>query len=145
MRNHEGHRHLTIVRFPQPATGLPFNSHRMLTAFGESSIINDPVLDLAQMEQSRQRLLTNHTQERTVFRGRNRDEVMQRLMSSAKVTRIDASRDRLDAFTFASQEQAGDVVAQRLYAIGMIKFFAQQGQVIFKTLCTSRSPIAGMS
>src|SRR5215510_15894594 len=85
----------------------------------------------------RQRLLTNHTQERAVIPGCNRDEVMQRLMSSANVTGIDASRDRLDAFTFASQEQAGDVVAQRLYAIGMIKFFAQQGQVIFKTLCTS--------
>jgi len=61
-------RWLFRVADPQPATGLPFNSHRMLTAFGESSIINDLVLDLAQIEQSRQRLLTNHTQERTVIR-----------------------------------------------------------------------------
>jgi hypothetical protein len=106
----------------------------MLTPFGETGIINNPALDLTQMEHGRQSILSNRTQQRTITPGRGRDEVMQRLMFGTDMTGIKSCCHRLDAFALAGQKQAREVTTQRLDAVGMIEFVAQQIQVVLKTL-----------
>jgi hypothetical protein len=106
----------------------------MLTAFGKSSIVNNPAFDFAQMKQYWQSVLANHAQERTIIPGCGRDEVMQRLMFGADTRGINPRCNRLYAFSLALQEQPRKIITKRLDAISVIKPFAQQREIIFKPL-----------
>src|SRR5262245_5345743 len=136
MRERQRDGHLTVVYFPQLAAVLPRNSYRVLTAFGETSIVKKPAFNLSQVKQGRQRILTNSPQERTITPGSSRNEMMQRLMLGTHPSGINLCRQRLDAFTFARQEQAGKIFSEWLDAVKVIKLFAQQREVMFKTLFT---------
>src|SRR5262245_11298769 len=134
MRKSERHSNLAILQLAQLATVLPLDSDRMLTAFGKSSIVNNPAFDFAQMKQYWQSVLANHAQERTIIPGCGRDEVMQRLMFGADTRGINPRCNRLYAFPLALQEQPCKIMTKRLDAISVIKPFAQQREIIFKPL-----------
>src|SRR5262249_14943867 len=120
VRKSERHSDLAILQLAQLATVLPLDADRMLTAFGKSSIVNNPAFDFAQVKQYRQSVLANHAQERTIIPGCDRDEVMQRLMFGADTRGINPRGNRLYAFSLALQEQPCKIITRRLDAISVI-------------------------
>jgi hypothetical protein len=134
MRKSERHGDLAIRRLAQLAAVLPLDTDRMFAMFGKTSVINNPAFDFAQMKQGRQSVLTNRAQERTIIPGCDCDEMMQRLMFDAGLTRVNPRCNRLNAFSLAMQEQPHKIIAKRLDAVSVIKLSAQQRKIIFKPL-----------
>jgi hypothetical protein len=80
--------------------------------------------------------MSNRTRKRTITPGSGHNEVMQELMLGARMTSTNLCHHRLDAFTFAGQEQASKLFSEWLDTIDVIKLSAKQLKVMFKTLLT---------
>ena len=118
-RRRQAHRHLAVVLLTQLATILPRHTDRVAALLRKAGVIDDPGGDRALSPQGGQHLLADRGQHRRVAPRRRCNKVVQRLVQAGHVGWVEARRHRLNALALAGQQQAGAVVENPLFAVGM--------------------------
>ena len=113
------HGDLAVLWLAQLAAILARHPDRVLTLLGKSGVIDDPGGDRALSPQGGQHRLADRGQHRRVAPRRRCNKVVQRLVQAGHVGWVEARRHRLNALALAGQQQAGAVVENPLFAVGM--------------------------
>lgn len=112
-RRRKAYRNPAVILLANLSTVLPCDANRVLSLLRKTGIVNYPGNDRTFSQHGRQNRIQRAVQQRFIVPGSFGDQMMQGLMHTPHMIRIESRRHRLYALAFARQKQTRAVRLER--------------------------------